>query len=126
MADNKELFKSVIDTVDIVETVKKYAKLEKLDSRDVSHLAENSAVYWLGLCPFRNCIDKWWITDIPPAWPSLEMHPFMVSAFYKSFYCFNCHASGNVIDFMSKLGHMNKLTAARFLKNTAKKQEEPV
>ena len=89
-ADNHpETHKEVIATVDIVETIQKYVKLEHKGS------------YYEGRCPFNiHCGDS-----------------FCVSSDKKSFYCFGCHLKGNVVDFMAKMGKMNVKTAARFLIN---------
>lgn len=86
---NLELYKEVVDSVDIIETIKKYIPLEAKGS------------YFEGNCPF-----------------SKECGPsFCVSATKKQYYCFGCHSRGNVIDFIAKIGNQNKATAARFLKN---------
>lgn len=102
MADNKEFFKQVIDKVDVVETIKKYTKLEKLNTRAVDNMADDVSEYWFGRCPYnKECGDT-----------------FLISKTYKQFFCFGCHNHGNIIDFLSKIGSMNRLTAARFLSKT--------
>lgn len=86
---NLDLYKEVVDTVDIVKTIQKYLPLEARGN------------YFEGKCPFN---------------PDCGEH-FCVSSSKKSFYCFNCHTSGDVISFIAKMGNMNRATAARFLKN---------
>jgi DNA primase len=92
-ADNyPEIYKEVIETVDIVETIQKYIKLELKGS------------YYEGKCPFDpNCGDS-----------------FCVSSKHKTFMCFGCFSKGNVVAFMAKIGNMCPKTAARFLSNLQK------
>jgi DNA primase len=88
-----DLYIRVIETVDIIETIKKYIPL---DGGDGSYLE--------GKCPFDEKCGK----------------SFCVSPTKKTFYCFGCHSRGDVIAFMAKMGNMNKATAARFLDNLQK------
>lgn len=96
MTDQKyaSVYKEVSDKVDIVETVRKYVKLEEKGS------------YFEGKCPFNETCGE----------------SFCVSSEKRSFYCFGCHARGDVVTFIAKIGNMNKATAARFLGNLQKSE----
>jgi DNA primase len=89
-----DLYNRVLESVDIVETLRKYMILE----------GENGS-YLEGKCPFNEKCGK----------------SFTVSQDKGKFYCFGCHASGDAIGFMSKImGNVNKSTAAKFLDNLQK------
>lgn len=91
MEDEKytSLYKEVITTVDIVETISRYVDLKK------------NGTNYDGKCPFdERCGDS-----------------FCVNADKQSFYCFGCHSKGDVIAFIAKIGPMNRSTAAKFLQN---------
>ena len=90
---NMDLSKRVIETVDIIETIQKYLPLEK-----------SSSGFFEGKCPFNEKCGK----------------SLIVSPAGKSWYCFGCHARGDVVTFVSKIGTMNRTTAARFLDNLQK------
>ena len=93
-ARDPDFYKRVIDSVDIVETIRKYIPLEG-----------GNGSYLEGKCPFDEKCGK----------------SFTVSPERKIFYCFGCHTRGDVISFIAKIGgNMNKATAARFLENLQK------
>ena len=83
---------NIVNKVDIVETIKKYIELKQ------------SGTYFEGQCPFR--------ADCGTS--------FTVSPSKKIFYCFGCHATGDVISFIAKMGNMKRTTAACFLDNIRK------
>ena len=84
---NNDLIDDVNAKVDIVETIKQYISLK--DSGD----------YLKGICPLNDTCGEC----------------FTVHKTKKIFYCFGCHQSGTVVDFLVKFGSMNKHSAARFL-----------
>lgn len=55
--------------------------------------------YWKGSCPFHSETDA----------------SFTVSPDRQIFYCFGCHASGDVIAFIAKLENLSQIEAARFI-----------
>jgi len=70
---SKETVEAVRNTSDIVSTIAEYTKLERRGGND-----------WWGCCPFHN-----------------EKSPsFHVDGDKKFYYCFGCHASGDVIRFV--------------------------
>lgn len=93
MEDRKEVYSDIINSIDIVETIKKYVALEK---------SENT--YFEGVCPFNSQCGK----------------SFVIDPTRKSWYCFGCQAKGDIVTFISKIGNMNRSTAGRFLTNLEK------
>jgi len=91
----KELSQSVIDNIDIVQTISQYCPTSKLQ--------ENPSIYSCH-CPFN-----------PLCGEALLIHQT-----YKHFFCFGCSTSGDVISFVAKIGGMKLDTAARFLANINK------
>jgi DNA primase len=92
--ENINLYARIVESVDIVDTLSKYTKLE------------NTGSYFEGKCPFNEKCGK----------------SFCVSRSQKSFFCFGCHSRGDVITFIARIGNMNKATAARFLSNLQKSE----
>ena len=92
IASNTPLFEKVFNEVNIAEAVAKYIDLQKSEPGE----------FLVGVCPF--CIKY--------------VGTLLVNTASKSYFCFHCNSMGNVIDFISKIGSMNKLTAARFLAKT--------
>lgn len=90
---NAAVYEEIISNIDIIETISKYILLD-----------QPSGTYHEGKCPFTEHCGK----------------SFVVSKEKRSWYCFGCHARGDVISFIAKIGNMNKTTAARFLDNLRK------
>ena len=81
------LFNSIKQRVAILDVISEYATLKK------------AGLYWKGCCPFHH-----------------ERTPsFTVSPHKEIFYCFGCHAGGDVISFIAKVEHCSPLEAARHL-----------
>jgi DNA primase len=89
-----ELYDRVKLNVDIIKMIQKYMTLEKEGN------------FWIGMCPFCKA-------------PEL----FLASENSHAFFCFSCFSTGDVMDFISKIGGMKKSTAARFLYTLNKKDE---
>ncbi len=88
---SNETIEAVINTADIVSVVSEYTKLQNRGAND----------FW-GCCPFHG-----------------EKTPsFHVDANKKFYYCFGCHASGNVIKFIME---MEKLSYPQAIESLAKK-----
>lgn len=94
--NKKELYTELLNTIDIVETIRKYIAL-----------TQPANTYFEGKCPFDSRCGK-----------SLVVDPIK-----KSWYCFGCHARGDVITFIARIGDMNRTTAAKFLRNLQKSKE---
>lgn len=91
--EDKEFYTNLIASVDIVETIRKYIELE-----------QPANTYFEGKCPFTQSCGK----------------SFVVDPNKKSWYCFGCHARGDIVTFISRIGNMNRSTAGRFLANLEK------
>ena len=93
---SEETIEAVSNNTDIVSVIGEYTKLENRGAND----------YW-GCCPFHG-----------------EKTPsFHVDASQKFYYCFGCHASGNIIKFVME---MEKLSYPDAITTLAKKQGIPV
>jgi len=93
---SEETIEAVSNNTDIVSVIGEYTKLENRGAND----------YW-GCCPFHG-----------------EKTPsFHVDAGQKFYYCFGCHASGNIIKFVME---MEKLSYPDAITTLAKKQGIPV
>lgn len=88
---SNETIDSVINTADIVKVVSEYTKLQNRGAND----------YW-GCCPFHG----------------EKTASFHVDGDKKFYYCFGCHASGNVIKFVME---MEKLSYPEAIQSLAKK-----
>lgn len=88
---SNETIDSVINTADIVKVVSEYTKLQNRGAND----------YW-GCCPFHG----------------EKTASFHVDSDKKFYYCFGCHASGNVIKFVME---MEKLSYPEAIQSLAKK-----
>lgn len=88
---SNETIDSVINTADIVRVVSEYTKLQNRGAND----------YW-GCCPFHG----------------EKTASFHVDGDKKFYYCFGCHASGNVIKFVME---MEKLSYPEAIQSLAKK-----
>lgn len=81
------LFSHIKNQVSILDVVGSYATLKK------------AGLYYKGVCPFH-----------------YEKTPsFTVSPHKEIFYCFGCHAGGDVIEFITKAEQCSPLHAAKFL-----------
>lgn len=81
------LFSFIKTHIPIIAVVQEYTALKP------------AGVYWKGLCPFH----------------SEKTSSFTVSPHKDIFYCFGCHASGDVISFIARLENMAQIEAARYL-----------
>ena len=70
-----ETIQAVKDRIDVVELIRRYVDLRQAGER------------WMGVCPFHQ-----------ETKPSMSVHPER-----GFFYCFGCHASGDVIDFYCRI-----------------------
>lgn len=81
------IFTTIKQKVAILDVISEYATLKK------------AGLYWKGCCPFHH-----------------ERTPsFTVSPHKEIFYCFGCHAGGDVISFIAKAEHCSALEAAQHL-----------
>lgn len=81
------LFNFIKQRLPILDVIGEYATLKK------------AGLYWKGCCPFH-----------------YEKTPsFSVSPHKEIFYCFGCHAGGDVISFITKIEHCTPLEAAQHL-----------
>ncbi len=81
------LFNYIKQRLPILDVIGEYATLKK------------AGLYWKGCCPFH-----------------FEKTPsFSVSPHKEIFYCFGCHAGGDVISFITKIEHCTPLEAAQHL-----------
>lgn len=83
------LFSLIKDQVTILEVVSHYTTLKKAGS------------YYKGTCPFH----------------SEKTASFTVSPDKQIFYCFGCHAGGDVISFIAKIENFSQMQAAHHLAN---------
>ena len=81
------LFSYIKQRLPILDVVSEYATLKK------------AGLYWKGCCPFHH----------------ERTASFTVSPHKEIFYCFGCHAGGDVISFIAKVEHCSPLEAARHL-----------
>ncbi len=81
------IFNFIKSNVSILDVVKEYATLKR------------AGIYWKGKCPFHN----------------EKTGSFTVSPHREIFYCFGCHAGGDVIAFMSQAERCSQLEAAQLL-----------
>ncbi|MDY2840978.1 MAG: DNA primase [Treponema sp.] len=93
---SKDTINAINNTSDIVSVVSDYTKLERRGGND----------YW-GCCPFHG----------------EKTASFHVDSDKKFYYCFGCHASGNVVKFVME---MEKISYAEALTSLAKKFGIPV
>jgi len=83
-----DLFNFIKSNIDILNVIGEYTSLKKTGS-----------LYWKGRCPFHH-----------------EKTPsFTVSPNKNIFYCFGCHATGDVINFIEKIEHLSALEASQHL-----------
>lgn len=83
-----DLFNFVKNQLDIINVVSEYTNLKKTGSQ-----------YWKALCPFHH-----------------EKTPsFTVSPHKKIFYCFGCHLTGDVINFIEKVENVPAFQAVQHL-----------
>lgn len=83
-----DLFNFVKNQLEIINVISEYTNLKKTGS-----------LYWKGLCPFHH-----------------EKTPsFTVSPHKKIFYCFGCHQTGDVINFIEKIENIAAFQAAQHL-----------
>ena len=81
------LFSYIKQQLPILEVINEYTPLKK------------AGLYWKGCCPFHH-----------------ERTPsFTVSPHKDIFYCFGCHAGGDVISFIAKTEHCSPIDAARHI-----------
>ena len=81
------LFTYIKDRITIVEVINEYVSLKK------------TGIYYKGPCPFHQERDA----------------SFTVSPHKGIFYCFGCHATGDVISFVSQMEGCNQFEAAKLL-----------
>lgn len=81
------IFTYIKQHVSILEVVHEYATLKK------------AGLYWKSRCPFHH----------------EKTASFTVSPHKEIFYCFGCHASGDVISFITKVEQCSPLDAAKYL-----------
>ncbi len=85
-----DLFNFIKQHVDILTVIGEYTSLKKTGS-----------LYWKARCPFHH--------ENTPS--------FTVSPHKNIYYCFGCHASGDVIAFVEKIENLSALEAAQHLAN---------
>lgn len=83
-----DLFNFIKQNVDILSVIGEYTSLKKAGS-----------MYWKGRCPFHH--------ENTPS--------FSVSPHKHIFYCFGCHETGDVINFIEKIEHLSAFEAAQHL-----------
>ena len=81
------IFDFIKSQISILDVVQEYTSLKR------------AGVYWKGLCPFH----------------SEKTGSFTVSPHRQIFYCFGCHASGDVIGFIAKIENFSQIEAAKFI-----------
>lgn len=81
------LFTFIKANVAILDVVSEYTALKK------------AGLYWKGQCPFHN----------------EKTASFTVSPHKEIFYCFGCHAGGDVVSFIEKIEHCTPIQAANHL-----------
>lgn len=87
MPDNNNLFNFIKERVSILTVINEQVSLKK------------AGFYWKGRCPFHD----------------EKTGSFTVSPHREIFYCFGCHAGGDVITFVSKIENCTQLEAAKNL-----------
>ncbi len=85
--DNNNLFNFIKERVSILTVINEQVSLKK------------AGFYWKGRCPFHD----------------EKTGSFTVSPHREIFYCFGCHAGGDVITFVSKIENCSQLEAAKNL-----------
>ncbi|MFW6325946.1 MAG: DNA primase [Desulfovermiculus sp.] len=88
---NPEHIQAIKERIDLLDLVRRYVSLRQAGER------------WMGVCPFHQ-----------ESQPSLSVHPER-----GLFYCFGCHASGDVIDFYSQINGLDFVEAVRELAGEA-------
>ncbi len=88
---NPEQIQAIKERIDFLDLVRRYVSLRQAGER------------WMGVCPFHQ-----------ESQPSLSVHPER-----GLFYCFGCHASGDVIDFYSQINGLDFVEAVRELAGEA-------
>jgi len=83
-----DLFNFIKSNVDILDVISAYTAVKKTGS-----------LYWKGRCPFHH----------------EKTASFTVSPHKNIFYCFGCHATGDVINFIEKIEHLNPFEATQYL-----------
>ena len=91
MRYSDELIEEVRSRNDIVDVIGGYVHLKRAGSN------------YVGLCPFHN----------------EKTASFSVSRSKQMYYCFGCHAGGNVITFMMEYNNMNFVEALQYLADRA-------
>lgn len=81
------IFDFIKSQIAILDIVQEYTTLKRAGG------------YWKGLCPFH----------------SEKTGSFTVSPQRQIFYCFGCHASGDVISFIAKIENCSQIEAAKFI-----------
>lgn len=84
------IFSYIKSKIQIMDVVSEYTSLKRAGN------------YWKGQCPFHN----------------EKTASFTVSPHKEIFYCFGCHAGGDVIAFISKIENFSQIEAARHLAKT--------
>ncbi|MDZ4153365.1 CHC2 zinc finger domain-containing protein, partial [Methylicorpusculum sp.] len=82
-----DLFSFIKTNVSILDLIQEYATLKK------------AGLYWKGRCPFHH----------------EKTASFTVSPHREIFYCFGCHAGGDVISFVAKIENCSQKEAAQHL-----------
>ncbi len=82
-----DLFSFIKSNVSILDLIQEYATLKK------------AGLYWKGRCPFHH----------------EKTASFTVSPHREIFYCFGCHAGGDVISFIAKIENCSQKEAAQHL-----------
>lgn len=81
------IFQEIKSKLSILDVVNEYATLRK------------AGIYWKGCCPFH----------------AERTASFTVSPHREIFYCFGCHAGGDVIAFIAQIERCSQLQAAKYL-----------
>lgn len=84
------IFSYIKTKIQILDVISEYTSLKKAGN------------YWKGQCPFHN----------------EKTASFTVSPHKEIFYCFGCHAGGDVITFISKIENYSQIEAAKHLAKT--------
>lgn len=84
------IFNYIKTKIQILDVISEYTSLKRAGS------------YWKGQCPFHN----------------EKTASFTVSPHKEIFYCFGCHAGGDVITFISKIENYSQIEAAKHLAKT--------
>src|SRR3990167_8923870 len=81
------LFSFLRNKIPILDIVSEYTTLKK------------AGIYWKGHCPFHG----------------ERTASFTVSPHKDIFYCFGCHATGDVVGFIAKAENYSQIEAAKFI-----------